>query len=64
MRKTVTSMFDEYRFSKGAQSIASIMHEALVIKIFLLTKPQVKNMNKKYNDLYYTFVKTLAKGEK
>ena len=44
-------------FSKGAQGISKIHHEMLLLMKFLQTKPQVKNMNIIYYDLYYTVIK-------
>ena len=32
-------------------------HEIIIILKFLLTRPQVKNMNITYYDLYYTVIK-------
>ena len=45
-------------FSKNAQGISKIYHEVLLLMKFLQTKPQVKNMNINYDDLYYTVIKT------
>ena len=45
-------------FSKTAQGISKIYHEVLLLMKFLQTKPQVKNMNINYFDLYYTVIKT------
>ena len=45
-------------FSKNAQRISKIYHEVLLLMIFLQTKPQIKNMNNNYYDLYYTVIKT------
>ena len=45
-------------FSKNAQGISKIYHEVLLLMKFLQTKPQVKNMNINYFDLYYTVIKT------
>ena len=44
----------EYPFAKNAQVISKIYHEVLLLMKFLQTKPQVKNMNINYYDLYYT----------
>ena len=44
-------------FSKNAQGISKIYHEVLLLMKFLQTKPQVKNMNINYYDLYYTVIK-------
>ena len=41
-------------FSKNAK----IYHEVLLLMEFLQTKPDVKNMNINYYDLYYTVIKT------
>ena len=45
-------------FSKNAQGISKIYHEVLLLMKCLQTKPQVKNMNINYYDLYYTIIKT------
>ena len=45
-------------FSRNAQSISKIYHEVLLLMKFLQTKPQVKNMNINYYDLYYSVIKT------
>ena len=44
-------------FSKNDQGICEIYHEVLLLMKFLQTKPQVKNMNINYYDLYYTVIK-------
>ena len=44
-------------FAKNAQSISKIYHEVLLLMKFLQTKPQVKNMNINYYDLYNTVIK-------
>ena len=49
---------DQDPFSKNAQGISKIYHEVLLLMKFLQTKPQVKNMNINYYDLYYTVIKT------
>ena len=51
--------FDEDPFAKNAQSIIKIYHEVLKLMKFSQTKPQVKNMNIKYFDLYYTVAKNI-----
>ena len=48
---------DEDPFARNAQSISKIYHEVFLLMKFLQTKPQVKNMNIKYYDLYYTLIK-------
>ena len=45
-------------FSRNSQGISKIYHELLLLMKFLQTKPQVKNMNINYYDLYYTVIKT------
>ena len=54
---------DEDTFARNAQSISKIYHEVLVLLKFLQTKHQVKNMNMKYYDLYYTVIKNRDKKE-
>ena len=44
--------------AKNAQGISKIYHELLVLMKILQTKPQIKNMNIIYYDLYYTVIKT------
>ena len=44
-------------FAKNAQSISKFYHEVLLLMKFSQTKPQVKNMNNNYYDLYYTVIK-------
>ena len=45
-------------FSKNAKGVGKIYHEILLLMEFLQTKPEVKNMNINYYDLYYTVIKT------
>ena len=45
-------------FAKNAQGISKIYHEVLLLMKFLMTKPEVKNMNINYYDIYYTVIKT------
>ena len=54
---------DEHSFAKDVQGISKIYHEVLLFKKFLQTKPQVKNMNVKYYDLYYTVIKSRDEKE-
>ena len=49
--------FDEDPFAKRAQVISKIYHEVLLLMKFLQTKPEVKNMNNNYYELYYTVIK-------
>ena len=58
----MNSRFDEDPFAKSAQSNNKIYHEVLLLRKFLPTKPQVKNMNINCYDLYYTVIKN--RGEK
>ena len=44
-------------FAKNAQGISKIYHEVILLMKFLQTKPQIKNMNINYYDLYYTVIK-------
>ena len=45
-------------FAKNAQGISKTYHEILLLMKFLQTKPEVRNMNIIYYDLYYTVIKT------
>ena len=54
---------DEDPFSKNAQGISIIYHEVIILIQFLQTKPQVKNMNFNYYDLYYTVIKNTDEKE-
>ena len=55
--------FDKDAFAKNAQGISKIYHELLLLMKFLQTKPQVKNMNINYYDLYYTVNKNRKKRD-
>ena len=44
-------------FSRNAQGFSKIYHEVILLMKFLQTKPQIKNMNINYHDLYYTVIK-------
>ena len=55
--------FDEDRFAKNAHGISKIYHEVILLIKFLQSKPQVRNMNIKYNDFYYTVIKTREEKE-
>ena len=48
---------DQDPVSKNSQGISKIYHEKILLMKFLQTKPQVKNMNINYYDLYYTVIK-------
>ena len=47
-RQSCTFQIDEDTFAKRAQSIAFIMHEALLNQKFLQTKTQIKKWNMYY----------------
>ena len=44
-------------FSRNAQGISKIYYEVLLLMKFLQAKPQVKNMNINYYDLFYNVFK-------
>ena len=50
----------EDTFARIAQGIIKIYHKVLVLMLmnFLQTKPQIKNLNIKFYDLYYTVIKS------
>ena len=54
---------DQDHFSKNAQGISKVYHEILLLMKFLQFKPQVKNMNIIYYDLYYTVIKSRDDNE-
>ena len=56
-RKHKNFQTQENPFSEGARGISKIYHEVLLMKSFLQTKLQFKNMNNTYRDLYYTVIK-------
>ena len=56
--KNINFQTQQETFSKNAQGISKIYHEVLLLMKFLQTKPQVKNMNIIYYDLYFTVIKT------
>ena len=62
-RQNGTFQLEEEYFSKNAQGINKNCHEAIVSTKNLQTKPQVKNMNMKYYDLYYTVIKNIDDKE-
>ena len=71
--KNIRNFYDEMKrknlqtqgkpFSKNVQIISKIYHEVLLLMKFLQTKPQVKNMNINYYDLYYTVFKNRDEKE-
>ena len=56
--------FEEDPFSKNAQGISKLYHGVLLLKKFLQTKLQVKNIIINYYDLYYTVIKNRDEKEK
>ena len=50
-------------FSRNAQGISNIYHEVLLLMKLLQSKPEVKNMNINYYDLYFTVIKTRDKNK-
>ena len=58
-----TFKYEEDSFSKNAQGISKNYHEVLLLLIFLLTKPQVKDMNIKCYDFYYTVIENRDEKE-
>ena len=50
-------------FSRNAQGISKIYHEVIWLMKFLQTKPQIKNLNINYHDLYYTVIKVRDENE-
>ena len=48
---------DEDPFAKYAQGISNISHDVLLLMKVSQTKPQVKNLNSNFYDLYYTVIK-------
>ena len=55
--------FNENFFARNAQGISKFYQKVLLLRKFLQTKPQVKNMNINYNDLYYTVIKNGGEKE-
>ena len=49
-------------YSRNAKGISRSYHEVSLSMKFLQTKPQVKNMNIKYYDLYYTVIRIRGKN--
>ena len=54
----------EDTFAKIAQGLGKICHEVLLLMKYLETKPQVKNVNINYYDLYYTVIKNRNEKDK
>ena len=61
--KNISNFYDnmnikfEDPFAKNAQCISKTYHEVLKLMKFLQTKPQVKNMNINFYDLFYTVIR-------
>ena len=55
-RQSGNFQFEEDPFSKNVEGFGKIYHDVSLLMKFLQTKPQVKNMNNKCYDLYYTVV--------
>ena len=53
----------EDTFPKNAQGFSKIYHEIFLLMKFLQNKPQVKNMNINYYDLYYTVIKNRVENK-
>ena len=62
-RQNNTFQFQEDPLIKNVESYSKIYREVLLLMKFLQTKPQVKNMNKNYYDLYYTVIKNRDDNE-
>ena len=58
MKNKIFQTNNQDPFSRNSQGISRIYHEVLLLMKVLQTKPQVKNMNNNYFDLYYTVIKT------
>ena len=54
---------DEDPFARNAQNISKIYYEIFLLMKFLQTKPQGKNVNFNYYDLYYTVIKNKVEKE-
>ena len=60
--KNITNYYDEVKhknFQTQEAPFSKIYHEVLLLMKILQTKPQVKNMNIKFYDFYYTVVKKI-----
>ena len=44
-------------FNENAEGISDIYHEVLLLMKFFQTKPQLKNLNINYYNLYYTVIR-------
>ena len=61
LRQTITIQFEEI-FSKCAENITFIMHEALSLLKVLETKRQIKSKFSNNSDLYYTIIRSFSDG--
>ena len=50
-------------FAKNALGKSKMYHEVLFLMKFLQTKPQIRNMNINYYDLYYTVIRIRDENE-
>ena len=48
---------DQDPFARNAKSTSKFHHEVLLLRQIRQTKPEVKNANIKYYDVYYTVIK-------
>ena len=58
MKRKNFPSYQQDPFAENAQGISKIYHEILLLMKFLQNKPQIKNMNTNYYDLFYTVIKT------
>ena len=56
-RQSGNFRFEEDPLSKDVRGIGKFYHEVILLMKFLETKPQVKNVNNIYNELYYIVIK-------
>ena len=57
MKNKIFQTHHEDRFTQNAQGISKIYHEVLLLMKISQTKPEVKNKNINYYDLFYTVIK-------
>ena len=62
-RQSGSFHFEEDVFSKSAQGISKTYHEVLLILKILQNRPQFKNLNIKYYDLFYTVIRNQDEKE-
>ena len=58
MKRKNFQTYQQDTSAKNAQGISKIYHEIVLLMRILQTKPQIKNKNINYYDLYYTVIKT------